>query len=205
MTLHCTAKLTNCPTTSKNHHYSGLNLPWTPTSCLAPNDPGSEKNPSTSLAALTHPRSKIAKMLLDNKSSTICIPTTQREEISDRTKLSKRQKIGLTLQWPCIALPNQPTAQHATQSQIANFATWDKSTPPRSYLFLVDDSCRLLAVRFFLIPSFLSHRRPFLQHKEKKLVTEQNRLKGRQLDWHCNDPALHCQTNQLPNTPPNPR
>ena len=84
----------------------------------------------------------------------------------------------MTLQWPCIALPNQPTAQlppkpplqqsqstidthlfsgskrsgpwkkpttlphPTTRSQIANFATWDKSTAT-ILTFLVDDSCRL--------------------------------------------------------------
>ena len=199
----------------------------------------------------------------------------------------------MTLQWPCIALPNQPTAQlppkpplqqsqstidthlfsgskrsgpwkkpttlphPTTRSQIANFATWDKSTAT-ILTFLVDDSCRLpwsplleslwrvyflgacpwndkrycnqlanyltnvwkgckietCPIHWFpftylnghaacnaisILSSVLSCCRPFLQLRKNKLVREQNRLKGRKLDWHCNDPALHCQTNQLPN------
>ena len=153
----------------------------------------------------------------------------------------------------CIA--KQSTAQHPTQSQIANFATWDKSHPSHILTFWVDDSCHLpccpllldsLWRVFFLgacpendkrycnqlanyltnvwkwckietypihwfnftylnghaacnaisiTSSFLSCCRPFLQIRKKRLVTEQNRLKGRKLDWHCNDPALHWQTN----------
>ena len=59
----------------------------------------------------------------------------------------------------CIA--KQSTAQHPTQSQIASFATWDKSTPPTFLPFGSTTAVIYLAVRFFLIPceesSFLGH------------------------------------------------
>ena len=67
----------------------------------------------------------------------------KKEDISSRTKSPKRQKIRLTLQWPCVALPNPINCLAASkipplasgsqstkdQSQVANLTTWDKTKP----------------------------------------------------------------------------
>ena len=86
-----------------------------------------------------------------------------KKEISNRTKLPKRQKIGLTLQWPCIALPNNQLPNTPPNPRLQILLPGISPPLPHSYLLgrRQLSSTLLSASSWFLVKSLLSWGMPW--------------------------------------------